>query len=738
MARNISISVSVQDQYSQSISSMREKTVAFNKDIEELSAKIKSLNKEKISLNIDAVKAQQTLRDLQQQFKNTGNAADQMVLQLANANYSNVNKQIERISKSSQQAKRELSNLVIEYSKADNRAGMFGNNSTLSNTVIHGRTGERFQNFGSGERSQSNVNDYASIGADIGMATAEAAISAKAGGAIASTVSAAMGTAFLPVVGTVLGGLAGAVIGGGIGALIDKFSGDKSKDDDIKKEFKNYAIDKYNDVLEKRNEELIEGSSMAGNFQTNSNRMRFFLGNSADTYLDKVNRQTDSPYTKNEQLGLYYALHNNAVDAQETSKAVEMLQSIGEGASLTADELTSIALTLSDMQKADQATIEMIDSFQNGSVDVYQELANEKGITSEQARLQVQNGQISGQEASEAVLNAMYGATANEGLSTYEQKALTWENSLKSLNEAEGEGYNSEREAQLEQNISWFEEHKQELLNYKKEIGRGKAQLDNALDQHMIEQMDAFLKDPYKNETDGLYDENSDLDRRLILENNWYMIGIKRQEEFAKSEEGMSLYNANANLAQSVVENSIVTFTQDIYAMESIFSESVSNTLDRVKTYANAILADAIEKNNMSVNMNNLGDINAAIENGDLQKNGYSQNVLGKYIDKYDSYTFGHNAGGSSAMYRAKRNSGIPGSSMYASTAFGLERVPYDNYPTLLHQGEQVLTAQQVRQQKNIPSVTVTGNQFVIREEADITKVAKAFVAEMQKAYAIT
>lgn len=123
MARNISISVSVQDQYSQSISSMREKTVAFNKDIEELTAKIKSLNKEKISLNIDAVKAQQTLRDLQQQFKNTGNAADQMVLQLANANYSNVNKQIERISKSSQQAKRELSNLVIEYSKADNRQG---------------------------------------------------------------------------------------------------------------------------------------------------------------------------------------------------------------------------------------------------------------------------------------------------------------------------------------------------------------------------------------------------------------------------------------------------------------------------------------------------------------------------------------------------------------------------------------------------------------------------------------
>ena len=141
MARNISISVSVQDQYSQSISSMREKTVAFNKDIEELTAKIKSLNKEKISLNIDAVKAQQTLRDLQQQFKSTGNAADQMVLQLANANYSNVNKQIERISKSTQDARKELSNFVFhipDFSQTNqtNPLNIQSNNSGSDNSAI--------------------------------------------------------------------------------------------------------------------------------------------------------------------------------------------------------------------------------------------------------------------------------------------------------------------------------------------------------------------------------------------------------------------------------------------------------------------------------------------------------------------------------------------------------------------------------------------------------------------------
>lgn len=33
------------------------------------------------------------------------------------------------------------------------------------------------------------------------------------------------------------------------------------------------------------------------------------------------------------------------------------------------------------------------------------------------------------------------------------------------------------------------------------------------------------------------------------------------------------------------------------------------------------------------------------------------------------------------------------------SNAFGLERVPYDNYPALLHAGERVLTAREARNQ---------------------------------------
>lgn len=55
--------------------------------------------------------------------------------------------------------------------------------------------------------------------------------------------------------------------------------------------------------------------------------------------------------------------------------------------------------------------------------------------------------------------------------------------------------------------------------------------------------------------------------------------------------------------------------------------------------------------------------------------------------------------------------------------------IPRDNYPALLHEGEKVLTKQEVKQmenskQKRSASVTITGNQFIIRNESDIKKLA--------------
>ena len=60
--------------------------------------------------------------------------------------------------------------------------------------------------------------------------------------------------------------------------------------------------------------------------------------------------------------------------------------------------------------------------------------------------------------------------------------------------------------------------------------------------------------------------------------------------------------------------------------------------------------------------------------------------------------------------------------------------MPYDNFPALLHQGERIQTAAEARGEQAAPSVTITGNNFTIREEADVTRVASELLAQMELA----
>ena len=69
--------------------------------------------------------------------------------------------------------------------------------------------------------------------------------------------------------------------------------------------------------------------------------------------------------------------------------------------------------------------------------------------------------------------------------------------------------------------------------------------------------------------------------------------------------------------------------------------------------------------------------------------------------------------------------------------ATGLERVPYDNFPALLHEGERVLTAAKARSMdagKTGPSIQITMSGVTIREDADVDRIAERLLAKMRLA----
>ena len=69
--------------------------------------------------------------------------------------------------------------------------------------------------------------------------------------------------------------------------------------------------------------------------------------------------------------------------------------------------------------------------------------------------------------------------------------------------------------------------------------------------------------------------------------------------------------------------------------------------------------------------------------------------------------------------------------------ATGLGRVPYNDFPALLHEGERVLTATEARtHNKNGGSggFVISGNTFVVRQESDIDAIATSLLNKLRQA----
>ena len=62
-------------------------------------------------------------------------------------------------------------------------------------------------------------------------------------------------------------------------------------------------------------------------------------------------------------------------------------------------------------------------------------------------------------------------------------------------------------------------------------------------------------------------------------------------------------------------------------------------------------------------------------------------------------------------------------------SATGLQRVPYNNFPAVLHEGERVLTAREARNYERMGGfggITINMSGTVIREDADIERIGQA------------
>lgn len=542
-------------------------------------------------------------------------------------------------------------------------------------------TGAKAKQNGTMEAITAGV--FGNVIAQYGMPLAQEAIStgltsafgSSAGNMISSALfsgisGAAIGSMIAPGVGTA----AGAAVGAGLGMLSGAVQNFENQDE----AFKSYVQEAVEGQLNEMDTTLQTGSTIAGGREQNqlAFAQRFGSDAAAKDYLDRVQTMAvQTNYGYDEIVG-YSKLLLNSYGAEETLGVLKTLSDASAGLNLDSSDVNMFISGLSRMRTTNKATQEYLNYFSERGVDVYEALSRSTGADKSQIAGMVTRGEIGGAEAAQAILeyiNETFGGLSDKLAGTYDAMVDNLADAQANLDAAMGEGYNEARKEGLQAQMDWLEgESGAKVEEAYQSIGAWKAELENQKEQYIRDAVDAAM------DTQEYQDAKAAED--------WATMGRLIQEARVQ---GQMEYNASDG-AQELAES------------ERILAEAV-----RDDAAANEAYWDAGYRLGQQFSRGRLAGASGAWTG----KNGGTIVVTGKTF--HYQKTSADNAGG------------------YAT---GLARVPYDNFPALLHEGERVLTASEARNYHGGGNVTVTGNQFTVRQESDIDAIAAALLEQLQLA----
>lgn len=658
-----SVAFSVTDNLSQSIVGMKNSVNSFKQDVTGLQQQLDKLDSTRFQLkNFDLKNARQELdrtKKALQELGDTATEADREAaradFERANQNYENVRRQLNLVSKQARQTERDLLDATDAISKADNRAGssVGGVLSALGKAGLMDMAGDVALDFG-------NLVVGSTFGSEVG-----GVVSSGISGALSG---AAMGSLLGPV-----GTAVGAAIGGGLGLLQGGSQAAQGRDD----AFKQYYSDLYDTQQAAAEESLSAGGDTASQRELDAIAFNRLLGQGVgDQYLEDLRTlAADTPMEYGDLTSMSRALATGFGDAPD--RMLELMTAIGDAGSavgVTASDMEIMAQAMSRMNSSGKATLEYLNIFQDRGVDVIGMLADAMGKTQGEIYDMISGGDINGQEAVniiQAGMESMYGGAMETMAQTFDGLTSTLEDAMTEIDNAMGEGYNERAKEGLQADIDAYGGALGDALAQANEIiGEGKAIAENLDRQYSREALSA-----------------------LTLGTSTTVYGEDQANRLAEMHDQ---YTSLVDQYQNAPEEDKAVIASQIEAL---------------KEEAQAMADSAYDASEMSQELHdvNLDLITAIRENTAA----LGSAAWGKDYEVEQEKT----KGTGSTLLDTVSSAISKANSFVGQNAWGLDRVPYDNYLTYLHEGERVLTASQARamdQGGSAPnvSVTVSGNTF--------------------------
>lgn len=501
-------------------------------------------------------------------------------------------------------------------------------------------------------------------------------ISGAASGALMGSAVGPIGTA----IGAVVGGISGAVNAG-----LQDF-----KDQD--EAFKAVVKDRYDSAMQTQQDALANGTSVAAAREQDRLRFSTLLGgeDNADQFLSGITDFAEkTPYDYSQLTAISGVLLNYGYKQDEIIPLLTKVGDAGSALGMSADDRNGLVEAFADMRSTGAVGQNDLTPFLKQGIDVWKYLAESSGKTEAEVQNLALKGKLSGKDAAEAIANGMgreYSGGMEKQSQTYAGLQGNLQEAKNSIDAAMGEGYVNGRKGEVKAQIGALSgEHGEKMKEAYSMIGEWKASLKNKEDESVRNALDtAMASNEYKIVAAS---QNRAEMGRILAEaqangENKYQSSKEFQKELEIQKKTIQNIRDDAGLKTSYWDAG--------YQMEQQYSMGLASTAQ--------------------------ADIRRTLTPGASEITG---TVKG--------------AGG----YRGAP----PADKGYWpwEKAVGINRVPYNNYPALLHEDEQVLTGVEARSAKESNSgIIITGNTFNVRQDSDIDSIASQLFEKIRRAALVT
>lgn len=680
MAEEVGIVMSLYDRVSPTLKAIAGNSQAFDKTLDDLEESIRSYDKAQDSM----VKKYADLKKAMAETDNQVKAAQKSYKKLNDeASKKALDEAIDRQAELRRALAETETNLKANskayddlYEQARKAARGIGETEDAARRAEN-RAGSGTGSLLSGLKSAgliSMVGDSFSQLAGFALESAVGQPTATAVSGILSGITS--GAAMGAMTGTPAGIAAGAVLGGISGLANAATTVGGAKDDT----FKSYVQEAAEGQISERDSAISSGSSVAAQRELDAIAFNKLLGEGVgDQYLKDLRAMAaETPMEYSDLTSMSRALATGF--GSDPKRMLELMEGIGNAGSavgVSASDMSVMAQALSRMQSSDKASLEYLNMFQERGVDVIGMLAGSLGVSQGEVYDMISKGSISGTQAVSIIQQGLeqYAGAMDEMSRTFSGLSSTLADAETEMDAAYGEGYNAERAKGLQAQTEWLSgasgEAQQEA---NKAIGAWQASLENQKEQYIRDAVDAAMESDEYQQAKAAGDAAEM--GRIIMEAKVH---------------GMNEYNA---------------------------SEGAQLALESEKALIAGIRADTGLKSDYW---------DAGYEMG-LE---YSKGMAAAWADNHPLGESGRAISSSYQDWVRESNT----DALYTPHAAGLDRVPYDNYAALLHEGERVLTAREAREQdrKNGAAIQVDVHDNTFGAGMDEAAVAEAIAQAVSR-----